>query len=199
MRVASTGELLAWPHGEHEMTRKFLTATALWLCAGCGASSNKITGEKRVSATDSVSSEAVVVSPSPAQVEYYSRAMLMGIAESLSRGGNPTRVFGRHPALWYVAARRSTSGSAEVHDRWIDVTFVQAGKATLMSGGTLSGSHLESPGEHRGGTINGGSTRQLAAGDFFVIPAGVPHQYELTRGDSLVYLTVKVLSQATAR
>lgn len=128
-------------------------------------------------------------------MEYFGGAQLARIARSLSKSSNPTYVFGRHPAIWYVAARRVTRGSAEVHDRWMDVTFVQAGNGTLLSGGTVTGSHPESGGEHRGGSIRGGSVRSLGAGDFIVIPARMPHQYQPAPNDSLVYLTVKVLDR----
>jgi len=132
-------------------------------------------------------------------MEYYGRETLSRIASSLSKSANPTHTFARHPTFWYVAARRTISGSAEVHDRWIDVTFIQAGRGSLLSGGTVTGSHLESAGEHRGGKISGGKVQPLAPGDFLVIPAGIPHQYQLAAGDSLLYLTVKVLNQPAAR
>ena len=72
------------------------------------------------------------------------------------------------------------------------MTVVQAGRGTLLSGGRVEGSHLETAGEHRGGTITGGSSRPVGAGDLMIIPAGVPHQYMIGPGDSLRYLTVKV-------
>jgi mannose-6-phosphate isomerase-like protein (cupin superfamily) len=84
----------------------------------------------------------------------------------------------------------------EVNDRWTDVTIVQSGRATLVSGGRVTGSRVETPGEHRGGTITGGATRPVGAGDLMVIPAGVPHQYVIAAGDSLRYVTVKVLRSA---
>jgi uncharacterized RmlC-like cupin family protein len=54
------------------------------------------------------------------------------------------------------------------------------------------GARVVSPGEHRGGRIEGGATRELGPGDLLVVPAGVPHQYLLGVGDTLRYLTVKV-------
>lgn len=84
------------------------------------------------------------------------------------------------------------NGSPEIHDHWVDVTVVQSGRATLLTGGTVAGGHLTSPGEHRGGTINGGTPQHVAAGDLVTIPAGVPHQYQLAPGNSVHYLTIKI-------
>jgi len=84
------------------------------------------------------------------------------------------------------------TGAAEIHDDWGDVTVVQAGRATLLSGGRVPGSQLRSPGEHRGPAIAGGARQALAAGDLFYVPSGVPHQYELAPHDSIRYLTIKV-------
>lgn len=180
------------------MRRKLLLIAATAISVSCSDSPRKIPAQESA-ASDTAAVEQPTSLTASGKVEYFSRESLSRIAESLAAGTNPTRVFGRHPTLWYVAARRSVSGSPEIHDRWIDVTFIQAGNATLVSGGSVSGSRLESAGEHRGGTISGGSKRELGAGDFLVIPAGVPHQYQLARGDSLVYLTVKVLSQSSVR
>ena len=73
------------------------------------------------------------------------------------------------------------------------IAKVAPGGESMSRGFRVDGGGVTSPGEHRGGVIVGGSSRPVAAGDFFVIPAGVPHQYVLARGDSIRYLTVKVL------
>ncbi len=89
------------------------------------------------------------------------------------------------------------TGSAEVHERWADVVFVQAGRAALVTGGRLEGETAEPGGERRGRSIAGGSERPIGTGDFVVIPAGVPHQFVLERGDTLRYLTIKVLKSGS--
>lgn len=125
-------------------------------------------------------------------VEYYTAALLAHVGDSLSRGTSTGHVLHAHPDYQYLQIRRDKSGVPEVHERWTDVTMVQAGRGTLLSGGRVSGSHLESQGEHRGGTIAGGTSRPVGAGDLMIIPAGVPHQYMIAAGDSLRYVTVKV-------
>lgn len=125
-------------------------------------------------------------------VDFYTAAELSRTATQIARGTSTATVFARHPDRYYVEARRVASGTPEVHDDYSDVTFVQAGRAMLHTGAAVRGSHIESAGEHRGGAIDGGTRRPIATGDFFVIPAGTPHQYELADGDSIRYLTVKV-------
>jgi mannose-6-phosphate isomerase-like protein (cupin superfamily) len=129
-------------------------------------------------------------------VEYYTAAALARVGDSLARGASTGRVLRGRATYQYLQIRRARSGVPEVHDRWTDVTVVQSGRATLLSGGRVSGSHVEGAGEHRGGTIAGGSSRPVAGGDLMIIPAGIPHQYLVAAGDSLRYLTVKVLEPA---
>jgi mannose-6-phosphate isomerase-like protein (cupin superfamily) len=126
-------------------------------------------------------------------IELYPSSRLAAIADELAKGATTGRTVGAHETFHYVEARRTTSGAPEVHHRWVDVTLVQAGRATLLSGGDVQGGRDQSDGEYRGGTILGGTTHAIAAGDLFVVPAGVPHQFVLARGDSVRYLTIKVL------
>jgi mannose-6-phosphate isomerase-like protein (cupin superfamily) len=140
-----------------------------------------------------------IAAPSPqaaedsAGVEYYTAAVLAHVGDSLARGGSSGHMLRSHSSYQYLQIRRGKSGVPEVHDRWTDVTMVQAGRGSLLSGGRVSGSHVETPGEHRGGTIAGGTSRPVGPGDLMIIPAGIPHQYVIAPGDSLRYVTVKVL------
>ena len=116
-------------------------------------------------------------------IEFFPATDLSNVAAQLAKGTTTAKTVVAHPTFHYVQARRTANGVPEIHDRWIDVTIVQSGRANLLVGGRVSGSRLASPGEHRGGTIVGGATRPIAAGDLFTIPAG----------DSVRYLTIKVL------
>jgi mannose-6-phosphate isomerase-like protein (cupin superfamily) len=136
--------------------------------------------------------------PQGSGVEYYTAAALAHVGDSLARGSTSGHMLRAHGSYQYLQIRRARSGVPEVHDRWTDVTVVQAGRASLLSGGRVSGSHVETPGEHRGGTITGGDSRPVGPGDLMIIPAGIPHQYVIAPGDSLRYLTVKVLGTPEA-
>jgi mannose-6-phosphate isomerase-like protein (cupin superfamily) len=131
--------------------------------------------------------------------EYYTAAALAHVGDSLARGTSTGHTLHAHPTYQYLQIRRTRSGVPEVHDRWIDVTTVQSGRGTLLSGGHVTGSRAEAGGEHRDGTIVGGASRPVGPGDLMIIPAGVPHQYLIAPGDSLRYLTVKVLQPSAGR
>jgi hypothetical protein len=115
--------------------------------------------------------------PTPAgrdAIELYPAARLARVAEELAKGSTTGRTIGG----------------------WIDVAIVQAGRATLLTGGRVDGGRVASAGEHRGGTIAGGTPHPIAIGDLFVVPAGIPHQFLVAHGDSLRYLTLKVIQPA---
>jgi mannose-6-phosphate isomerase-like protein (cupin superfamily) len=130
-------------------------------------------------------------SPSVRDVAFYPASMLSSLGDSLAAQGVPARVLGDRGDYQYVLVRRDASGAPERHARWTDIIVVQAGTATVLVGGTLSGQHTESPGEERGGTITGAEVRTVGAGDLLVIPAGLPHQVQLGSGGSVRYLVVK--------
>lgn len=130
------------------------------------------------------------------QVQYFSAETLARAADALAGGSSTGRTLRSGAGFQYVESRRTTSGEPEVHDFWADVALVQAGRGTILTGGRVSGGTITAPGEHRGGTIVGGTVRSIGSGDLLVIPAGVPHQYGVARGDSLRYITVKVARSA---
>jgi mannose-6-phosphate isomerase-like protein (cupin superfamily) len=130
-------------------------------------------------------------SPSTRDVAFYPAGALASLGDSLAAQRVPSRVLADRGDYQYVLVRRDTSGAPERHARWTDVILVQAGTATVLVGGTLSGQHLESPGEERGGTIAGAEVRTVGAGDLLVIPAGLPHQVQVGSGGSVRYVVVK--------
>ena len=123
-------------------------------------------------------------------LEFYSASDLARIAAGL--GSSTGKTLSDHPGYKYIQGRRTADGVPEVHDAWLDLGVVQAGRAVLVTGGHVVGGRMDSPGEHRGGVIEGGTARPVAPGDLYLIPAGVPHQYRVAAGDTLRYLTVKL-------
>lgn len=88
-------------------------------------------------------------------------------------------------------SRREKPGMAEVHLKDADLIHVLRGRATFITGGTLSDSHNTAADEIRGTSISGGETRELHEGDVLVVPAGVPHQFAKVT-DPFLYYVVKV-------
>ncbi|MGC3943418.1 MAG: hypothetical protein QM762_02600 [Chryseolinea sp.] len=102
----------------------------------------------------------------------------------------------------YLVVVRTGEGAAEIHEQYDDVAVIRAGHGVLRTGATATGAKLSGTAPNRewlGGQISGAKEYRVATGDFFVIPAGLAHQYVPDAGDSLVYITVKVRQADTKR
>ena len=89
-------------------------------------------------------------------------------------------------------SHRDKAGQVEVHDKETDVFYVTDGSATFITGGTMIGGKVTSPGQWHGDEIRGGETHHLAKGDVMVIPAGMPHWFK-TVPTEVSYFVVKVI------
>ncbi len=87
-----------------------------------------------------------------------------------------------------------TPGRPAVHPTDAEYATVIAGAGTLVSGGRLIAPRTRSPGLVDGDRIEGGTTRALAPGDVFLIPAGTPHVFGVD--GRLVLLGMKVARPA---
>jgi hypothetical protein len=125
-------------------------------------------------------------------IEVYAADKLRSIAAAPADGGAIGHATGEHRSMRLIQVRRITNGQPEIHEQWTDVTLVQSGRATLITGGRVTGNRLKKPGEWRGGTITGGASRVLTTGNLIIIPAGIVHRYLVTPGDSIRYVTMKL-------
>ena len=82
------------------------------------------------------------------------------------------------PEYSIICYNRSAAGGAEVHAGFAHIWYIVDGDATLVTGGTVLESRVDSPGEIRGSGIQGGETHHLGKGDVIAIPAGTPHWYK---------------------
>ncbi|MGH9697517.1 MAG: cupin domain-containing protein [Bryobacteraceae bacterium] len=94
-----------------------------------------------------------------------------------------------------MLAYRAATGSSEVHEQVADIFVIESGEGTLLSGGKLTGSHAEKPGELRGTSIAGGEKHSFGPGDVIHIPAGTPHQVLVNKGKPVTYFVIKVTVQ----
>jgi len=100
--------------------------------------------------------------------------------------------YGNH---YTMMAYREATGSSELHQKEADIFVVERGGGIIIIGGKMVGGHQTEPGELRGTSIQGGEKIQLKTGDVIHIPAGVPHQMLVTKGDPITYFVVKVSGQ----
>ena len=77
---------------------------------------------------------------------------------------------------------RAAIGPSAVHKKYAEFFYVVDGSATLVTGGKLA--NEKSNGDNLSGTgIEGGSPRQVAKGDFVIVPEGTPHWFSAINGN----------------
>jgi mannose-6-phosphate isomerase-like protein (cupin superfamily) len=96
------------------------------------------------------------------------------------------------------ASRRDAAGSGEVHVADTDILYVLSGRATFVTGGRLVAPEEIAPNELRGPRIEGGTEREIAAGDVIVVPNGTPHWFKAVAGP-VTYYVVKATSHEATR
>ena len=126
----------------------------------------------------------------------YSPAELMAMEQKLAQkkdaSGTATETLKKYSTDYSMLAFRSQSGKAELHEKFADFYVVVDGSATLVSGGTMVKGAPSAPGEVRGDSIEGGKEMKLKKGDIVHIPANIPHQLTLAKGDTFRYFIIKV-------
>jgi mannose-6-phosphate isomerase-like protein (cupin superfamily) len=131
--------------------------------------------------------------PSPDQ---YSPSDLMAMEQKLEQkadaSGLATETVKKYSTDYTMLAFRSQTGKAELHEKFADFYVVIAGQATLVSGGRIVNAATTAPGEVRGDAVKDGKETVLKKGDIIHIPANIPHQLVLAKGDTFQYFIVKV-------
>jgi len=98
-----------------------------------------------------------------------------------------------HENYYVEFVKRLDNGNmVEVHSNWHDFITVLSGDGSVSYGGTVNGADQTGPGETRGGTMSGGTTKALHPGDYIQIPAGMPHKIDAAAGQQLNYVIFKV-------
>lgn len=128
-------------------------------------------------------------------VDLYTPQELHRMTDQLSAKGAPfsSKDLKRYGSHYTMLAHREATGSSEVHEHESDIFFIVAGSAELLTGGKLVNAKTTKPGELRGTGIEGGTKQALPQGSVVHIPAGVPHQMLVSKGDPVTYFVVKVI------
>jgi mannose-6-phosphate isomerase-like protein (cupin superfamily) len=119
-------------------------------------------------------------------------AMEKTLAQKTDASGFASQPIKKYSTDYTLLAFRSQSGKAELHEKFADFYFVVDGNATLVSGGTIVNAKTTAPGEVRGDSIQDGKETKLKKGDIVHIPADIPHQLTLAKGDTFQYFVIKV-------
>jgi mannose-6-phosphate isomerase-like protein (cupin superfamily) len=129
--------------------------------------------------------------------DLYTSRDLADMGKSLAHVQNrfASRDLSKYGNHYMMLAYRDATGSAEVHEHEADIFFVQEGDAIIITGGKMTGGHVQKPGELRGASIEGGERRPLKTGDIIHIPAGMAHQILISPGKPITYFVVKVTGQ----
>jgi uncharacterized RmlC-like cupin family protein len=136
-------------------------------------------------------------SKGPAQLDHWTPPILLERAAYLRKlakagDGQASETLKEYPGHATMLSFRSRDGEAELHEKFADIFYVLAGKATLVTGGTISGARRIGPGETRGERIEGGSRQELRAGDLAHVPAGLPHQMLVAGEGTFTAFVVKI-------
>jgi len=86
---------------------------------------------------------------------------------------------------------RGAVGPAAVHEKEAELFFVIDGSGTLVTGGKLAGETRTNAENLSGTGIDGGASRNVAKGDYFIVAEGVPHWFSKING-TLVLMSVHV-------
>lgn len=87
---------------------------------------------------------------------------------------------------------RTGPSQSEIHEKQGDLIFIREGEGTILVGGKMVGGKLDRANELRGDSIEGGARYVVAAGDTLYIPANMPHQFFVDRGNHIAITIVKL-------
>lgn len=92
---------------------------------------------------------------------------------------------------------RASVGPASLHEKEAEMFYVIEGSATLITGGTLTDEKRTNAENLTGSGIEGGATRQIAKGDFIIVPENTPHWFSVING-TIVLMSIHVPRPLTA-
>jgi len=134
-----------------------------------------------------------------AKVDYFSaqeiQKQLADLDAKAQPSGGSGSTLGEYANHQLKLSVRSSSGGAEMHAHYADVFYVTQGKATLITGGSITNAKTDDSGETKGNEITGGSTRVISVGDVVNIPPGTPHQLKIAQGTTYSAIVIKVKTQ----
>ncbi|MGA2558618.1 MAG: hypothetical protein ABSF17_02980 [Terracidiphilus sp.] len=117
---------------------------------------------------------------------------LEGLVKQAESSGSSGATLGEYGTHAVKISERAASGGAEMHAHFVDIFYVTAGKATLITGGQIVAPRKGDDGETTGTGILDGKAHPIGVGDVVHIPAGVPHQLLVAPGSHYSAVVIKV-------
>ena len=93
---------------------------------------------------------------------------------------------------------RASIGNATVHEHEAEMFYVVDGSATMVTGGKLVEEKRTNAENLAGSAIEGGVSRNIAKGDFIMVPENTPHWFSTING-TLVLMSIHVPRPLPAR
>jgi len=115
---------------------------------------------------------------------------LVAKAKAEHKGGNTVELVVNDEGYPFQLEYRTTTTPPSIHPTHAELIEIIGGSCTLVTGGKLVGAKPAAPGAMtQGGTsIEGGTSRKVAKGDYILVPANTPHQY--TDAQGLIMMTL---------
>ena len=86
---------------------------------------------------------------------------------------------------------RAVDGTAAIHETEAEVFYVVDGEATLIAGGKLHNGKRTNATNLSATSIDGGDSRRVKKGDFFLVPENTAHQF-IDPAGALVLMSLHV-------
>jgi mannose-6-phosphate isomerase-like protein (cupin superfamily) len=93
---------------------------------------------------------------------------------------------------------KAVDGTAAIHETEAEVFYVVDGEAKLTTGGKLRDEKRSNPTNLSGTGIEGGTSRRIAKGDFFLVPENTAHQFT-DAADALILMSLHVPRGGSAK
>lgn len=121
--------------------------------------------------------------PPPLQGGQVTAADLAAIVAKQPKDRNGNQTFLQlAPYSVNMEHRVNVMQNASIHDKEAELFYVIAGGGTMVTGGKLVGGR-QTGDNWTGSGIEGGTAKKLAAGDFVLVPEGVPHWFSAIDGE----------------
>ena len=137
---------------------------------------------------------ALAQAPSPPPTKLFAASAdvqsLIAKAKAEHKTGNTVEVVVNDEGYPMQLEYRTDTTPPSIHPTHAELIEIIEGSCTLITGGKLVGAKPAAPGAMtQGGTsIEGGTPRKVAKGDYIMVPANTPHQYTEVKG--LVMMTL---------